>query len=191
MKFKKMSYSWLYVVLIVGIIFLACASFIVTTSAQEDNVSPKEPNQELENSCESFYQSYVSFETTQIRFSNNEKFVVTYYVYSEDYITDVEFTQNGFDIISVDKDEKDANRVVAEVLCIPTLETHSLSIQISLSSILYIKEYKIELFILSVLYLYSNNSVLFSKFCNILSTDSACSSSDILDTCSIDLLIKV
>ena len=57
-------------------------------------------------------------------FFNDENIVATYLVNSEDDITDISYTQVGFNVISVGVDAENPKRVIVELSCVPNAEKY-------------------------------------------------------------------
>ena len=83
------------------------------------------PNNESNSFCgTSLTASNVCLESRKFVFSDDENIVVSYYVNSEDDITDISYTQTGFDEISVGIDDEDSKRIVVELACFPNAEEY-------------------------------------------------------------------
>ena len=125
---------------ILSLILLLCSfGMLVTTSdltvmAQNENDFVNTNGGNHECYCAAGNGVYVSLETEKNHFSNDENVSVAYYVNSEDSITDISYTQVGFNVISVGVDESDSHRVMVELSCISSSTSYSVSVQIMLSN---------------------------------------------------------
>ena len=85
------------------------------------------PNNESNSFCgTSSTVPTVYLESRRFVFSDDENIIVSYYVNSEDDITDISYTQTGFDVISVGVDDEDLKRIVVELSCVQNEEEYSM-----------------------------------------------------------------
>lgn len=134
MKTKRLFSALLCVLFVFCSVFTTSSIFNIRANAQtEDNSSIQSVRTDTLY-CSSADDVYVSLETDKTHFSNDENIMVSYYVNSEDSIINVNYSQNGFSVSSITTDIDAPNRVIAVLSCDPNAETHSISIQIVLSS---------------------------------------------------------
>ncbi|MBE6536391.1 MAG: M4 family metallopeptidase [Ruminococcaceae bacterium] len=77
---------------------------------------------------------YISFYPSKIHFSNNESITVSYYANSDSYITDVDYTIDGFEVISTVISPDDLKLITFELICISNSQDYNMLIDITLSS---------------------------------------------------------
>ncbi len=134
MKTKRLFSALLCGLFVFCSVFTTSSIFNIRANAQtEDNSSIQSVRTDTLY-CSSADDVYVSLETDKTHFSNDENIMVSYYVNSEDSIINVNYSQNGFSVSSITTDIDAPNRVIAVLSCDPNAETHSISIQIVLSS---------------------------------------------------------
>ena len=109
--------------------------FHFKANAHGDNYFTFTENKEtISNYFENNDREYISFKNDQIHFSDDENITVSYYVNSENHITNFNYTVTGFEVISSGIDHNDTKHISFELCCDPNAENYSFLLEVELSS---------------------------------------------------------
>ena len=123
---RKIVSGLLSIIILMGVFSLMLNRFNLNVNAQsnEDNFQSAY-NIGRQMCCSTSSEgARVYLESNKVHFSENENILVTYYVNTEKSITDISYTQTGFNMISVDVDAENPKRVIVELSCVPNAEEY-------------------------------------------------------------------
>lgn len=115
-KNTKVVLGLLFATLIFSIISIANQLTVSSKTAYADELINNSEHEEfIENEYVYSSDSYISFETEKIHYLENEEITVSYVSHFENGIADISYSQNGFNVLSLNIDEED-NKVFTILL---------------------------------------------------------------------------
>ena len=128
MNNRKIISVWLSIFILIGMFSLMLNKFNLNVNAQVNNDNYQSTYDLGRQLCcsTSSEGARVYLESNKAHFSNSENVMVTYYVNTEKSITNISYTQTGFNVISVGVDDEDLKRIVVEMSCVQNEEEYSM-----------------------------------------------------------------
>ena len=131
MNNRKIISVLLSIFILIGVFSLVLNKFNLNANAQT-NYDNYQSSYDVERQmcCSTSSEgARVYLESDKVRFSESENILVTYYVNSKEDITDISYTQTGFDEIAIEPKVNDSKRIQVELSCIPEAEEHYILIK--------------------------------------------------------------
>ena len=115
-KRTKVVFSLVFAMLIFSIISIANQLTVSSKTAYADELINNSKHEKfIENECVYSGGSYIAFETEKVHYLENEQITVSYVSHYKNGIADITYTQDGFNVLSLNIDEED-NKVFTILL---------------------------------------------------------------------------